>query len=120
MYGDVHIDEDGPVRSIRQQDNAVIVEITGDVDLHSSPALRTTLKQISDRRPEILIINLRDVGYMDSSGAATLVEALQRMKRQNGRLALVGLQDRVRSVFEIAKLTDIFEIHDNEAEALGR
>ncbi len=119
MLSDISSGGDGLIRSVRQQDRAVIVELAGDVDLHSSPELREQLRQITDRHPEKLVINLEAVPYMDSSGVATLVESLQRVKKYGGQLALVGLQSRVRSVFEIAKLTDIFQIADNEAEALG-
>lgn len=110
---------DDLIRSVRRQDKAVIVELAGDVDLHSSPELREQLKQISEQRPEMLVINLQAVPYMDSSGVATLVESLQKVKKYGGQLTLVGLQSRVRSIFEIAKLTDIFQISNSEAEALG-
>jgi len=56
---------------------------------------------------------------MDSSGLATLVEAQQRVKRYSGQLILFGLQQRVRSVFEIAKLTEIFDIREDRGKAFG-
>jgi anti-sigma B factor antagonist len=61
-------------------------------------------------QPALLIVNLSAVQYMDSSGVATLVQALQQVKRYNGRLVLVGPNERVRSIFQIARLDSIFEI----------
>ena len=107
------------VKEIRRLDQAVAVDISGDVDLHRSPALREILAKLIDEDPGRLVLNLADVGYMDSSGAATLVEALQRIQRKKGRLQMHSLKPRVRSIFEIARLESIFEIYSSEEEALG-
>ena len=61
-------------------------------------------------RPARLIIALDNVPYMDSSGVATFVEAMQLARNSGSRLVLCGLQDRVRSVFEIARLDMVFTI----------
>jgi anti-sigma B factor antagonist len=65
-----------------------------------------------------VVVDVSDVPHMDSSGVATLVEALQKVKRYKGRLVLVGMQDRVKSVFEISRLTELFEIKPRLAEVL--
>ena len=106
------------VKEVRRLDQAVAVDISGDVDLHRSPALRATLAKLIDENPPRLILNLTEVGYMDSSGVATLVEALQRIQRKQGRLQMHSLKPRVRSIFEIARLETIFEIYSSEDEAL--
>ena len=106
------------IRQIRRLSEAVAVDISGDVDLHRSPALREALGKLIDENPSRLILNLTEVGYMDSSGVATLVEALQRVQRKQGRLLLHSLTPRVHSIFEIARLESIFEIYPTEDEAL--
>ena len=106
------------VKQIRELSAAVAVDISGDVDLHRSPALRETLTKLIDANPGRLVLNLSEVGYMDSSGVATLVEALQRIQRKQGRLLLHSLSPRVQSIFEIARLESIFEIYPSEDEAL--
>jgi len=70
-------------------------------------------------QPAVTVINMREVGFMDSSGLATLVEAMQLSRRYGGQLKLVGISRRVRSIFEISRLDKIFQIYDNEAEALS-
>ena len=106
------------VKQIRRLANAVAMDISGDVDLHRSPALREALAKLINENPDRLILNLTEVGYMDSSGVATLVEALQRIQRKQGRLQLHSLTPRVMSIFEIARLESIFEIYPSEDEAL--
>lgn len=92
-------------RSVGQ---AVVVAPQGDVDLTGSPALRAELKK-SATAPR-LVIDLGKVSYMDSSGVATLVEAMQTAKRNKSSLVLCALTDRVRSILHIARLDAFFTI----------
>lgn len=82
----------------------------GDINLASSPTLRQTLHAALSEGNERVDIMLCDVPYMDSSGVATLVEALQQCRRQGRDLRLVAPNDRVNSIFQIAKLDTIFVI----------
>lgn len=97
----------------------VILSPTGDVDLSRSPALRSSLRQIQEtRRPKRLVVDLSGVSYMDSSGVATLVEALQTTRKQGSKMVLCGLGPRVRSIFEIARLDTVFTIVGQVDDAL--
>jgi anti-sigma B factor antagonist len=106
------------VKSIRQEKDHVILELTGDIDLHHSVELRQNLLEVMEKKPKGTIINMSQVGFMDSSGLATLVEALQLSRRYGGLLKLVGLQQRVKSIFEISRLDTIFKMYGDETEAL--
>jgi anti-sigma B factor antagonist len=102
---------------VEHDGDAVIVSPAGDVDLHRSPAFRERLKKAAEGRPRRLIVNLSDVPYMDSSGVATLVEAMQIARRQSMTLVLCGVQSRVRSILEIARLDQLFRIAEDTAAA---
>lgn len=97
-----------------------ILELAGELDYHSSPELREKLNELAVKQAPKILVNLKGVDYMDSSGIATFVEAFQKAKRYQGRLILAELTDTVRGVFEIAKLESIFEIAPTLNEALGR
>jgi anti-sigma B factor antagonist len=107
------------VQSIRHQDQVVIIDLAGEIDLHRATGLRGSLLEVMQKKPAVTVINLSRVEFMDSSGLATLIEALQLSRRFKGELKLVGIQQRVRSIFEIARLDSIFHIYDTEAEALA-
>lgn len=98
----------------------VTISLGGDIDLHHSPAVRNELIRLSGDRPARLIVDLSAVDYMDSSGVATLVQALQQVKRYSGRLVLVAPNDRVLSIFQIARLDSIFQIVATHAEAVAQ
>jgi len=102
-----------------QRGESVILRPTGEIDLARSPLLRTAIGRAQKSHPARLVVDLRDVPYMDSSGVATLVEAMQVARRQSGSLVLCGMQDRVRSIFEIARLDTVFQIVGSLDEAIG-
>lgn len=97
-----------------------LLKLTGDVDLHSSPDVRTALADLFKQTGagiRALLIDLSGVRYMDSSGIATLVEALQVSGKSGIRLCLVDLSAPVRDVFELARLSSVFDIFPSAAAA---
>lgn len=98
---EVHIQANGP---------SIIVTPSGDVDLSCSRELQSHLKRALEGKPKLLVVDLANVPYMDSSGVATLVEAMQIARKQASKLVLCSLQDKVRSIFEIARLDRVFVI----------
>jgi anti-sigma B factor antagonist len=97
-----------------------ILDITGDIDLAHSPAMRKALLQeIKEKKTPKVFLNLEKVRYIDSSGIASLVEGLKASRDQGSRLILYGLSKTVREVMELSRLQKIFEIHDSEAQALA-
>lgn len=102
----------------KTKDEMVFVNIDGDVDLYSSPRVRQTIIDLIQKKKPALLVNLGGVTYMDSSGVATLVEGLQKIKKYGGKLCLYNLQGAVRDVFELSRLDKVFSIFDNEIEAI--
>lgn len=103
---------------IDRRDGASVITPLGEVDLGRSPTLRKELGVVISEKPACIVTNLAEVPYMDSSGVATLVEALQQCRASGITLLLCGMQDRVRSIFEIARLDMVFTIKDTLEAAL--
>ncbi len=99
-------------------DDGVRVKLHGEIDLSVSPQIRQQLLALLKDKPGRLVVDLSDVQYMDSSGVATLVEALQKQRRNKGKMVLYGLQPKVRGIFEVSRLDMVFEIVDDLDEAL--
>lgn len=98
--------------------NVVIIEIQGDVDLYSSPQMRKTILNLIKKKKPMLLVNLGGVTYMDSSGVATLVESLQLINEYEGKLCIFNLRGAVREVFELSRLDKVFNIYEDESQAL--
>lgn len=113
----VSMTDDGDIK-VERGEGSVVVAPAGDMDLSRSPALRNALREAQSGKPPRVIVDLSLVDYMDSSGVATLVEAYQIARRQSTKMVLCGLRDRVRSIFEIARLDTVFSITDSRDAAL--
>lgn len=103
--------------SLREQDGTWIVELHGDVDLRNSPEAREVLLDAVGRGGRVLV-DLSGVDYMDSSGVASLIEALQQSKQSKGSFALAAVQERALRVLKLARLDRVFTIHDQLADGL--
>ena len=104
---------------IESEGDAKIVRPVGDIDLSGAPALRQQISQAQQEHPTRLIVDLSGVPYMDSSGLATLVEAMQIARRNDALLIICSLQDKVRSIFEIARLDMVFKIAQSRDDAIS-
>jgi anti-sigma B factor antagonist len=107
------------VSGVRSEGQALVVSLTGDVDLHRSAELQQSLLALVDKAPRVIVLDLSGVSYMDSSGVASLVKLLGHVRVRNIALKLCGLTARVRSMFEITRLDSVFSIHPSVAEALA-
>lgn len=114
-------DDANPIQNVRwtgPEDKTVVVEAAGDIDLQRSAVFQETLLTLLGEGAERMVVDLSGVEYMDSSGVASLVKLLARVRRDGIALRLAGLNPRVRSVFEITRLDTVFEIFANQQEAL--
>lgn len=106
--------------SSRHLEKITIFDISGDIDLASSPQLRKALlRELRELRIPRVVLNLGSVRYMDSSGVASLVEALKASRDSGSRLILFGLNSAIREVLQLSKLLRIFEITDTEEQAVA-
>jgi len=104
----------------RHLDKITIFDITGDIDLATSPELRKALlRELRELRMPRVVLNLKSVRYIDSSGVASLVEGLKASRDVGSRLVLFGLNRTVREVLQLSKLVKIFEIYEDEAQSVA-
>lgn len=97
--------------------DGVLISFSGDIDYSCSTQLRQVIRTQLDKKPARMIIDLQQVPYMDSSGVAVLVEALQNQTKGKRKLAVCNLQDKVRGIFEIARLDMVFKIFGSVDQA---
>jgi len=106
--------------STRQSGNATILDINGDVTLYNSPEIRKTLMDALNKKgTQRVIVNMSGVNYIDSAGVASLVEGLKLARSLKNGFALYGLNKHPREVLELTRLSKVFEIYDNESEAVS-
>jgi anti-sigma B factor antagonist len=95
-----------------------VLSLEGEIDLHVSPRVAISLRQMISKNPKQLVVDLSRVTYLDSSGLAVLIEAMQNVEQYGGKFAIVGVQETVRSIFDIARLDQVFRIFPDVDAAL--
>jgi anti-sigma B factor antagonist len=105
------------VAGIDRRDGAVVVSLAGELDLYNAEEVRTALHDVIDAAPKVLVVDLEEVTFIDSTALGVLIEALSKMPDRNGfRLAAPGLE--TRRALEVSGLDQHFLVHDTVAAAL--
>jgi len=105
--------------AIAVSDRPNVLPLEGEIDLHVSPRVAVSLAQMVEKKPARLVVDLSRVSYIDSSGLAVLIEGMQNVERYSGKFAIAGMQETVRSIFEIARLDQVFQIFPDVGAALA-
>lgn len=96
-----------------------VVAVSGEVDVYSAPMLRDELAKLLDNGAGSVVVDLTDVGFLDSTGLGALVTARTAAAQGGGQLAVVCTHDRILKLFTITGLDGVFQIHPTVAEALS-
>jgi len=94
-----------------------VLAIEGEIDLARSPELRALLHAYAKKKSPVLVIDFAGVEYVDSSGLATLIEYVRLAQPFGGKFALVQVSARVKTIFDLVRLTEFFPIFPSLAEA---
>jgi len=98
---------------------ANVLPLDGEIDLHVSPRVALSLAQMVKKKPAKLVVDLSKVSYIDSPGLAVLIEGMEGVEEYGGLFAIAGMQETVRSIFEIARLDQVFRIFPDVDSALA-
>jgi anti-sigma B factor antagonist len=106
---------------IRKADDVVIVDLKGKLTAGlGDQILRDTLDELLGDNWRKILLNLSGVSFMDSAGVGELVAGLKTAKRLGANLKLLNATARVQSTLYISRLLPVFEIYEEEQEALRR
>ena len=94
----------------RRSQRSSIITVVGEVDLYTSPKLRSEILDAVHAAEAEVRVDLSEVEYMDSSGVATLVEGFKGARENAKTFTLVAPSQAVMKVLELAKLDGVFEI----------
>ena len=93
--------------------NLHIITPSGILDGTQAQQFRSEIGKAVDAGHKIILVDLQDVTFMDSSGLAALVLALKTVRSAGGKLCVCSTNDQVRMLFELTSMTSVFEMFDN-------
>jgi len=88
------------------------------LDAHNSDELKAELNRIFEQGTKDILLDLKEVRFIDSSGLGVLVSGFKNASTRQGSLRLCGLQTQVKSMFELTRLHRVFDIFQTVDEAL--
>ena len=104
----------------RTKGNVTILDLEGKITIGKGDvALREAVQQALAEGANKLLIHLEKVSTIDSSGVGELVSAFTTVTNRGGKLKLVNLPPKVNDILQITQLITVFEVYDNEDEALA-
>lgn len=96
-----------------------VVAVRGEIDLHTAPQLRERLVALVEDGASRVVVDLTEVGFMDSSGLGVLVGLLKRVRESGGQLAVVCGEGTVLKVLSITGLDQVIPVSASLDEATG-
>jgi anti-sigma B factor antagonist len=90
------------------------------LDAHNSAELKIEFQKLFEAGSKDLLVDLKDVRFIDSSGLGALVSGFKNATSSHGTLRLASLQPQVKSMFELTRLHRVFEIYLTVADAVGK
>lgn len=104
--------------SASQVDNSVIINIKGEIDLHTVDQFKQKLDKQIAKGHKNLILNLEQVDFIDSSGIGAILSKYKQLNKQKGKLVMVNVRPKIRRIFEVSGILRIIDIYSSETEAV--
>ena len=104
----------------RRNDLITILDLRGKIRLgEGSVELSEALRRLTETGEKKILLNLADVSHIDSSGLGELVSGYTTIHKAGGELKLFHLSERIHELMLMTKLLTVFDVYDNESEAVG-
>jgi anti-sigma B factor antagonist len=106
--------------SERQAGDVTVLDLGGKITMgEGSVTLRGAIRQLVEKGKKKILLNLGQVGYVDSSGIGELVSSYTTIGREGGQLKIVNLTQKIQDLLAITKLLTVFDVYDDEPTALN-
>ncbi len=102
-----------------ERDGVNVLTLRGEIDVYTAPQLRQTIVDLVDGGVTKIVVDMRMVEFLDSTGLGVLVEGLRRIKSKDGDLSIVATQDKILKIFDITGLNRAFSLHASVEEAMA-
>lgn len=102
---------------VRQQPNLATIDLVGEINGVADDALNAAYGQAESQDPATIVLNFNQVSYINSTGIALIVGLIARSRKARCQLAVYGLSEHYKEIFQITRLVDFLTIYEDEAAA---
>lgn len=104
--------------SIREVENIRVLDISGELDAHTASQLENSLKALIDQNEIHIIVNCKALDYIASAGLGVFMAYIEDVRGMGGDIKLTNMNERVYNVFDLLGFPTLYDIHDDESEAV--
>src|SRR5262245_30791739 len=114
-----HIGDPGMTITERKSGDVIVLDVDGKILLAEGDVqMKRKIDELIERKETKLLLNLANVPYMDSGGLGEIVRSYTTVRRAGGELKLLNATKRISDLLTITKLITVFEIYEDEGEAV--
>jgi len=95
-----------------------VLRVRGEIDVASAPEFHARLSDLAGRGPEVIMVDLSEVSFIDSTGLGVLVGAVGDMRARGGDLRLVVTQPQIIKLLELTGLDEVFTVMSDASDAV--
>lgn len=112
------VDEIRLETQVRDSGGIPVIDVAGEIDLYTAPQFKRALTDTVDDGHCRILVNMKQVSYMDSSGFGTLLGVTKRVRPGGGSVNLIGCNDAIHRMLHITRLSTVFGLYDDEESAI--
>jgi anti-sigma B factor antagonist len=105
--------------SIRKHPGITLIDLRGEINSFAEEALNRAYAEAEQDDPRAVVLNFKEVDYINSTGIALIVGLLAKARQGRRRLLVFGLSDHYQEIFSITRLSDFITVFPDEASALS-
>lgn len=95
-----------------------VVELNGSVKLENIKMLRESFKKLVDEHKNKIIVDLKDLNYIDSSGLGAMITTKKKVSHNNGDVVFINVHDKIREIISPMGILGFFKVFDTETAAI--
>ena len=99
---------------------AAVIRLSGELDLYTCPEFKNELLQVIEDGTTLVVVDLTETTFIDSTALGVLIRGVERLKRNEGRLVVVCVDPNIVKIFEVTGLDRIFTVYGSREEALAQ
>ena len=105
--------------NVRTQPGSASIDLKGEINSLGEPAIEAAYVKAVQQNPAVILLNFREVDYINSTGIALIVSLMARARKVGRRLVASNLSEHYVEIFKITRLSDFMPIFPDEASALA-
>ncbi len=106
--------------SIRQAGTANIIDISGDLDAHTSIELERVIQSLIDKQHTNIVVNFSKLNYISSAGLGVFMSFIDEVRSKGGDIKFTNMPDKIFQVFDLLGFPLLYEIYDDEHKAVEK